>query len=111
MIWEPISENELIQLIQIAEAKMEENPPLHRFWLNIKTTPKKWKLSPWGDESGGFWVVAVIGPMCIYFNDIEDGFNMSRYSTFGQIDDYYCDQTELEFRILWILQSILNNFD
>lgn len=111
MMWEPISENELIQLIQTAEARMSENLPLHRFWLKIKITPEKWSLPPWGDEGGGFWVVAVMGQMCVYFNDIEDGFNTSRYSTFGQIEDYYCDQTELEFRILWILQSILHNSD
>jgi hypothetical protein len=111
MMWEPISEDDLVQLIRAAESKMLANPSLHRFWSRIKIMPEKWHLSPWGDEGGGFWVVAVFGQTCVYFNDIEDGFNTSRYRTFGQIDEYWCDQTELEFCILWILQSILHDSD
>ena len=67
-----------------------------RFWSRIKISPEKWNLSPWGDEGGGFWVVAVMGQECVYFNDIEDGFNISQYKFFGRIDNYYCDQIELE---------------
>ena len=45
---------------------------------------------------GGFWVVAVIGDRCFWYNDIEDGFNISRYQAMGQIDEYGCNQTELD---------------
>lgn len=74
---------------------MEVEPPIKRFWARVKIRPQKWNLSPWGDEGGGFWVVALIGQECIFYNDIEDGFNISRFSAFGCIDDYWCNQSEL----------------
>ena len=106
-MWDAISEDELFQLIQIAESKMLDEPLIWRFWSRIKISPEKWNLSPWGDEGGGFWVVAVMGQECIYFNDIEDGFNISHYRVFGHIDNYYCDQTELQHCIRWFCQAFM----
>ncbi len=86
---------------------MEVEPPVSRFWTRIKIKPQKWNLSPWGDEGGGFWVVALIGQECIYYNDMEDGFNISRFSTFGCIDDYRCNQTELTLCIRSFCQAFM----
>lgn len=67
-----------------------------RIWEKVKLSPpEKWAQSPWGDEGGGFWVVAVFGLNCLYYNDIEDGFNESRFSSWGVIDEYRCNQIEL----------------
>jgi hypothetical protein len=109
-MWEPIGEDELLQLIQSAESEMAgmaDGPAVSRFWQAVKLRPEKWSLPTWGDEGGGFWVVGVIGQQCIYFNDIEEGFNLSRYSEFGRIDDYYCGQTELNFCVLWLWQDLM----
>ena len=57
--------------------------------------PEKWQLSPWGDEGGGFWVVSVAGNTCLYYNDIEEGFNSSTFKKWGVIDQYVCEQIEL----------------
>ncbi|MBV9850490.1 MAG: hypothetical protein JO250_12520 [Armatimonadetes bacterium] len=76
-----------------AELLMEE--PVKRFWDRIKIPPEKWQLPPLGDEGGGFWVVAVVGQKCVWYNDIEEGFNISRASQFGQISRYSCNQTDL----------------
>lgn len=92
-MWEPLSENKLMEMIEEAELFM--SPGCRKFWDYIKITPQKWSLSPWGDEGGGFWVVAVIGKNCIYYNDIEEGFNFSPYTSFGQIDRYCCSQPDL----------------
>jgi hypothetical protein len=54
-----------------------------------------WRCSPWGDEVGGFWVVAVRGDTVIWFNDIEGGFNISRFHTPGIIDEYSCNQSDI----------------
>jgi hypothetical protein len=54
----------------------------------------KWRCSPFGDDSGGFWAVAVDGERVLWFNDIEDGFNWSRCTVRGRIDEYLCDQRE-----------------
>ena len=45
---------------------------------------------------GGFWVVAVADRECIWYNDIEDGFNVSRFDVSGLIADYWCNQSELQ---------------
>lgn len=37
--------------------------------------------------------------MKLWFNDIEDGFNRSKYSDFGKIDEYWCNQDRLEIAI------------
>ena len=69
------------------------------FWESIKIDPVKWDLHPWGDEGGGFWVVAIMGNTVLWYNDIEDGFNRSKYSTFGLIDEYWCNQDELHWQL------------
>jgi len=39
--------------------------------------------------------VGIIGRSVIWYNDIEDGFNISKYATYGRIDEYWCNQDEL----------------
>jgi len=74
---------------------MDDGSAYKTSWNRIKVTPTKWQLPPWGDDGGGFWVVALIGQECIYYNDIEEGFNTSYYQVFGHIKDYYCEQFDL----------------
>ena len=77
------------------------------FLVTDKNQPGKVELVTLGDECGGFWVVAVTGQECVYFNDIEDGFNISQYRVFGHIDNYYCDQIELEYCVRWFCQAFI----
>src|SRR5690242_11212796 len=65
-----------------------------RFFAQVCISPSRWKLSPWGDASGGFWVVAVHFDRVLWYNDVEDGFNVSRYEVTGQIPEaeYWCNQ-------------------
>jgi hypothetical protein len=84
-MWKPTNIDELEAMIEESELDMSKG--YRKFWDYIKINPEKWDLSPMGDEGGGFWVVAVIGKTCIYYNDIEEGFNMSSYETFGRIDN------------------------
>lgn len=64
-------------------------------WKCIAISPTKWKLSPVGDLGGGFWVVAISGGSVIWYNDIEDGYNISTYPALGEIGAYGADQYEL----------------
>jgi hypothetical protein len=102
MKWEPITESELEGLIAYGLARMSR--PERRLWEFIRVPPTKWELHPWGDEGGGFWVVALTGNKCIYFNDIEWGFNSSTFSNHGVIDQYLCSQGDLHP----LLQSTMN---
>ncbi len=79
--------------------------PLQKFWERIRVRPVKWALPEIGDLGGGFWVVAVIGQKCIWFNDIEDGFNVSRFEDFGTISEYWCKQSELEGVLRWYFED------
>jgi hypothetical protein len=105
-MWKLLGENKLIEMIEEAELFM--SPGCRRFWEYIKIKTEKWNLSPWGDEGGGFWVVALIGNTCIYYNDIEEGFNFSSYTTYGQIDEYRCNQSNLLPTVEYFYQEIIN---
>jgi len=38
----------------------------------------------------------VFGCWAVWYNDIEDGFNVSSYSAWGVLGSYTCDQLELQ---------------
>lgn len=78
----------------IANALAEYDDAVRSEWERIRIEPEKWRCSPWGDETGGFWAVAVNDGRVLWFNEIEEGFNWSRYTIRGTIDEYFCDQTE-----------------
>jgi hypothetical protein len=104
MDWAPLGETELSALI--AEAVLVMEPPIRSLWNLIRLRPVKWQLHPWGDNGGGFWVVGLIGQQVVWYNDIEDGFNVSRYSVPGEIAEYWCNQDELNETLHGLLQQI-----
>jgi len=71
------------------------------FFAQASIAPAKWRLSPWGDEGGGFWVVAVHGSRVLWYNDIEDGFNVSEFEFRGEIphDEYWCNEDALRWAL------------
>jgi len=79
----------------IAKALAEYDAAVRSEWNRIRIEPQKWSCSPWADETDGFWAVATDGDQVLWFNDIEEGFNWSRFSSHGTIDDYFCNQDEL----------------
>ncbi|HUA99408.1 MAG TPA: hypothetical protein VMA34_13850 [Terracidiphilus sp.] len=99
MSWKPISEEMLLE--KINRGRLQMNPLERRFWDAVCITPEKWKLTPYGDLGGGFWVVAVLGSTVVWYNDVENGFNRSRYARFGTIPqgEYWCNQDELQWTI------------
>jgi hypothetical protein len=104
MGWEPISEASLWNLINAAESRMDISQA--RLWEVIRIEPAKWSEASYGEAGNGFWVVAVIGNMVVWYNDIEDGFNRSRYSSYGSIGEYLCNQDDLEMTLQQVLNAI-----
>ena len=104
MTWQPITEAQLSDEINRSVANMTLEQ--RRLWDAIHVLPQKWKLSPWGDVGGGFWIVAIIGQTVAWYNDIEDGFNRSSYSQMGVINDYWCNQDNLNWTIQYLLDEI-----
>lgn len=95
--WLPISLQELNDLIRESEAIM--SPAQRRLWDCIRIEPVKWRGGSYGDEGGSFWAVGVLGGSVRWYNDIEDGFNVSRYSTYGEVAELWCNQDSLYHRI------------
>ncbi len=91
--WKPISMSELYDEIQKTE--LDLNGELSNFWDLIQVNPSKWNESTYGKEGNGFWVIAICGQHIIWYNDIEEGFNISTYHIYGEINEYRCNQDEL----------------
>ena len=73
--------------------------------------PEKWREEPFGNQGHGFWVVALIGNNVIWFNDIEDGFNRSTFTEYGKINEYWCNQDQLEWTIQKFINQIRDGYD
>lgn len=90
MEWQPITLTQLEALLR--EGLEEADDDVIDMWSGMRIDPSRWKCSPYGDYAGGFWVVAVHDGVAVYYNDIEQGFNSSAYTTWGVIDEYRCEQ-------------------
>jgi len=92
-MWTPIEEKEILNLISETELNLDNIQ--FKIWNSIKIKPEKWSLLPWSDEGNGFWVVGIYNSYAIYYNDIEDGFNISEYREKGILLEYQTYQFEL----------------
>ena len=105
-MWELITHEGLDGLIASDLADCSEER--RAIYAHTAITPEKWRQSPWGDEGGGFWVIAVCGAKVLWYNDIEDGFNVSRFATYGRIpdDEYWCNQDPLGLAIRYLVDDL-----
>lgn len=92
MAWQPISKEELEALMN--ECLCDADDDVLNAWAAMRIEPMKWQCPPWGDEGGGFWVVAIRNGMVTWYNDIEDGFNESPLVREGIISEYRCNQDD-----------------
>lgn len=103
-MWKPVTLNKLEE--SVLKGVLELEGELLNFWNLIKIAPQKWQEKEYGNEGGGFWVVAIFGNEVIYYNDIEDGFNISPYENYGHIKEYRCNQSELNSTIIGLYERI-----
>jgi hypothetical protein len=107
IMWSPISIENLKNLVLKGELKLKDSQL--NFWDLIKIEPEKWKEKEYGEEGGGFWVVAVFGREVIWYNDIEEGFNISSYKTYGEIEEYWCNQSDLNQSVIGLMERLKAN--
>lgn len=103
-MWTPISLAELKELILRGRLELEEE--LLNFWNLIKIEPEKWQEKDYVAEGGGFWVVAIFGNEVIYYNDIEEGFNVAEYEIYGHIKTCWANQDALNYTLLGLYERI-----
>jgi hypothetical protein len=107
--WQSISESALVGRIAQGRARMSS---AHRWlWDAVCIPPERWQQHPYGDAGGGFWVVGLMGRMAIWYNDIEEGFSRSVYSTYGLIDDYWRNDDELDVTIGYVANALAGGAD
>ncbi len=104
MIWEPITSEELS--LEISKGEKEMSSENFQFWNEIKFTPTKWTEHEFGDEGGGFWAVAKYKNFVLYYNDIEEGFNISEFEKDREIKEYGAEQDELQFALIKLRKLI-----
>jgi hypothetical protein len=93
-MWQPISIDELN--LEIQKSLNLLNKELLNLWELIRVEPIKWQESVFGIEGNGFWAVALFGNNVLWYNDIEDGFNISPYQQYGFIAEYHANQCTLD---------------
>ena len=99
MTWMPVTEATLDVIVAHDLANCSDD--LRAYYARVAVPPTKWTQHSYGAEGAGFWVVAVEGDRVLWYNDIEEGFNVSRFREWGIIpdDQYWCNQDELEFAL------------
>ena len=97
MRWTPITLTELNKHIATDLADFSDED--RAYFDTVAVDPHKWRQSPYGDEGGGFWVIAVDQDRVLWYNDIEGGFNVSRFTARGTIpdDEYWCNQDRIQW--------------
>ena len=96
-MWKPIS---LANLNATINNDLEDcTPELRTLYERVSIEPEKWTRPPWDERGGGCWAVAVLETRVLWYNDIEDGFNVSPFSHWGEIGDYVCNQDQLRLAL------------
>jgi hypothetical protein len=61
-------------------------------WARIRIEPEKWVCKVSGDSVSEFWVIAQEDAQVLWFNDVDECFVWSAYTSRGTIDDYSFDE-------------------
>ena len=94
--WEPISATELEELVN--KQLNDCGPELIAVFERYKVNPFRAPIDRYGREEHVF-VVARKGDEVMYFEDVEDGFNLSPISTDGKILEHWCNHDDLKYAL------------
>ena len=92
-----LKKEELYSLILKSAELFSED--LKSIWNDIKISPEEWNESTTARD---YWVVAVMNDEVIWYNDIEKGFNISKFTNEGEIGEYWGERCSLD-ELLWHL--------
>ena len=100
--WINFPKKDLELEIYFSEQNMEDETLL--FWNEIKISPEIWKCNDVIEDN--FWVVALCENYLIWYNDIEEGFDISRFKIKGEILEYGASHNELNFAVIELKKRI-----
>lgn len=101
MDWTPISLQELNNIIETSVTFMDTE--VLSFWNSIKIIPEKRQTSYYSKDDY-FWIVGKTKKHLIYYNDIEEGFNISKNNNSHEIEIVSAEQDELHFALIKLLK-------
>jgi len=90
-LWNPLTKSEILTELFLAEQYLDST--LEKFWNRIRISPVIWKCVDVIEDH--FWIVAKSDSYVIWYNDIEEGFNLSTFKTEGEIQQYSAYQHDL----------------
>jgi hypothetical protein len=76
-----------------------------RLWDRVRIVPDRWSQEQYPGV-GKFWVIAILGNRCLYFNKVEGGWGWGRYERWGKISSYHCQQDEIQHVVFQTLFAI-----
>ncbi len=82
--WKPISLEDLSRHIELQEFLITKQEKA--FWQFIRIKPEKWVDKSYTHEVVEFFVVGIFGHRVVYYNDIEEGFNVCEFEKYGKFN-------------------------
>jgi hypothetical protein len=94
--WRPITDEELRDLLEVQLAACA--PERRELFERHRVIPYRAPLVRYGKRELVF-VVAVKDGEALYYEDVEDGFNLSPLSESGEILQHWCNQDDLQYAL------------
>jgi hypothetical protein len=92
----PLSRHELDSII--AKVLDQYDQDIRAAWARIRIEPEKWRCKVSSESFAEFWVLAQKDGEVLWFNDVEDVFVWSAYTSRGTIDEYSFDEYSSDCR-------------
>ena len=89
--WTALPKKDLMMELFMAEQNL--NSQQETYWNKIRLSPEIWKCIDVIEDY--FWVVAQTNKYVVWYNDIEESFNLSSYQIAGEIREYHASKQEL----------------
>lgn len=90
--WTALSQKELMMELFVGEQHLDTAQA--KLWEKVKIRPEVWTCVDVIEAN--FWVVGRTEKWIIWYNDIEEGFNLSSYIKAGEILHYKAFRHELQ---------------
>ena len=103
---ENLAESQVVSDIAMSERELvEPDGRAVRLWERIKVPASLWAQSQYPVDSK-FWVIAVLGKQCLYFNYLEGGWGWGEYEEWGEIKSFHWQDTEIHHIVFQTLFAI-----
>ena len=90
--WRPASESEVLRILEIEIAELRSD---HRRRFNDLRVPLRSVPVAGTDPPELVFIVAEVGNRVIYYEDVEEGFEVSSVNDGGEIPERGCNQFDL----------------